>query len=136
MVWYLVLGPNLPGDRWLSASYATRPELGSVSPFFLRCAALLHHLGFIHIALSLASAYLFMQKPNGSRGLSLSGGPAGLAGVPSAGSLQRGCWAVIRAAPDKSRAGIFLWRVLDRVKAAPGGGRRASWQQGACRPRV
>jgi len=34
--------------------------------FFLHSAALLHHLGFIPVALSLGSAYVLMQKPNGS----------------------------------------------------------------------
>ena len=56
-----------PEDWWLSASRAAHPGLGSISPFFLCCATLLHHLGFIRIALSLGLAYLFMQKPNGSR---------------------------------------------------------------------
>lgn len=37
----------------LGISCHAHPGLGSISPFFLRCAALLHHLGFTPIALSM-----------------------------------------------------------------------------------
>lgn len=49
---------------------------------------------------------LICAKAELQQGPSFSGG---LAGVPRAGSLQCGSCAVIRAAPDKSRAGISPW---------------------------
>ena len=50
--------------------------------------------------------------------------------MPGAGSLQHGSCAAIRAAADKSRAGISRPGDLDNVKVAPGGARQASGSSG------
>lgn len=97
-----------PGEPWLSASCATHPGLGCLLFFFpLLChiAASLWALP-LHCCSQPRLGLLIYAKAKLQQGLSFSGGLAELAGAPRAGSLQCGSCAVIKAAPDKSRAGI------------------------------
>lgn len=149
LVWYLVLGSNLlrPSRNegaltavpWgvVADSIACRtPRAWVCFTFFpplCRIAAspwILPHCSEPRLGLFIYAKAKWQQGP------SLSGGLAELAGTPSAGSLQRGSCAVIRVAPDKSRAGNSPQGVLDHIKVAPGGAHQASWHWWACRPQV
>lgn len=88
-----------------------------------------------HCSQPLLGLFIY-AKAKWHQGPSLSGDVAGLMGTPSTSSLQWGSCAVIRVAPDKSRAEISPSGVLDLVKVAPGGACWASWQWWACRTQV
>lgn len=112
-----------PGDWWLSASHAHAQALG---PFCLFSSTVpCYCIALDSSALRSASAWLiYLCKSQTAAGTI----PFWWPGRAGRGAQRRlpAAWicAVIRVAPDKSRAGISLWGVLDHVsvprRSSPG----------------